>query len=55
MPLDVFSTLMKQADNLAVDVMWQVCFWSTQVRGLVGLERRLLGHPTSAGALTAQY
>jgi hypothetical protein len=31
-PIDVFSTLNRKADNIAVDVMWKTCFWSTQAR-----------------------
>ena len=29
-PMDVFSTLVGRQDNRVVDVMWQVCYWSTQ-------------------------
>jgi hypothetical protein len=29
--MDVFATLTKRADNLAVDLMWEICYWSTQI------------------------
>jgi hypothetical protein len=30
-PIDVYATLTKLADNAVVDTMWQVCYWSTQI------------------------
>ncbi|KAI8462677.1 MAG: LMBR1-like membrane protein-domain-containing protein [Monoraphidium minutum] len=30
-PIDVFTTLTARADTAALNVLWQVCFWSTQV------------------------
>ncbi|KAI8464460.1 MAG: LMBR1-like membrane protein-domain-containing protein, partial [Monoraphidium minutum] len=30
-PIDVFTTLSLQSGDVAVDIMWKTCFWSTQV------------------------
>lgn len=52
MPLDVFATLMHKADNLAVDVMWQVCFWSTQVLTWLALPFFQVGSVLSLSCVT---
>lgn len=53
-PIDVFATLDKRADNAAVDVMWKVCYWSTQVRvAACGRGRRRAAAAAPAGGPVA--